>query len=182
MRDRGVERGPEQGAAQAAGQWYAVHTKPRQEELALEQLRRQGYEGYLPRLRERRRIRRRWQEVVAPLFPRYLFVRLREGVDDFGPIRSTIGVSDLVRFGGRPRPVPEGLVEELRAREDPAAGMHVLERRWRPGERLRVVEGPLAGLEAVFQAETAEERVIVLLRLLGRDTRVAVPRDALEPL
>ncbi len=163
------------------GHWYAVHTKPRQEELALVQLGRQGYQGYLPRVRERRRIRRRWQQVVAPLFPRYLFVRLREGVDDFGPIRSTLGVSDLVRFGGRPRPVPEGLVEELQAREDPQLRLHVLERRWEPGQRLRVVEGPLAGLEAVFQAETAEERVIVLLKLLGRETAVAVPRDALEP-
>ena len=87
--------------------WYLIHTKPRQEHIALTNLERQGYTCYLPLLRVEK-IRRRKAEVVSePMFARYLFVRLStsDNAPSWAPIRSTLGVSQLVRFGapGPPR-------------------------------------------------------------------------------
>lgn len=79
-------------------QWYVVYAKSRQEAVAEENLGRQGYEVYLPLIAQPRRQRGQWRQVLEPLFPRYLFVHLRLGCDNIGPIRYTTGVSSLVRF------------------------------------------------------------------------------------
>ena len=65
--------------------WYVIQTKPRQESVAIENLERQGYAAYCPKMAQakRRRQRQRWQKVIEPLFPRYLFVQLAMGIDDF---------------------------------------------------------------------------------------------------
>ena len=56
--------------------WFLVHTKPRQEDVALVNLERQGYRCYLPRLRVEKILRRKAVVVIEPMFSRYLFVRL----------------------------------------------------------------------------------------------------------
>ena len=56
--------------------WYVVHTHPRGESLAFVNLQRQGLEAFLPQYLKRRRHARRTQWVPAPLFPRYLFVKM----------------------------------------------------------------------------------------------------------
>jgi len=93
--------------------WYAIHTKPRQEEHAAVHLRRQEFEIYLPRIKQARRFRQRWRDMIEPLFPRYLFIRLDLGNDNVAPIRSTRGVSKLVSFNGLPATVPEPLIDAL---------------------------------------------------------------------
>lgn len=56
--------------------WYAVYTQAGKERFALQNLANQGFEAYLPSYRKRRRHARRVDTVLAPLFPRYLFVRM----------------------------------------------------------------------------------------------------------
>ena len=94
--------------SEAVVDWYLVHTRPRQEEIAREHLARQGYGVYLPRLQLPRRRRGRWLDVVEPLFPRYLFAGARRDEQSVHPIRSTRGVSALVRGGESYAPVPSG--------------------------------------------------------------------------
>ena len=89
--------------------WYLVHAKPRQEDTALANLARQGFEAFLPRMRRQVRHAGRWRERVEALFPRYLFVSLDPETHDWAPIRSTVGVSSLVRFGDEPARVPPDL-------------------------------------------------------------------------
>jgi len=161
--------------------WYTVYTKPRKEPVAEENLRRQGYEVYLPRLQRTRRRRNRWVEVIEPLFPRYLFTWLQEGQDNFAPIRSTFGVIDLVRFGGAPQPVPEGLVETIQNCEDQQRGCRIARKPLQRGRKIEILEGPFAGLKGVFEAEKAGDRVVILLQLLGRDSRITLARDAVVP-
>ena len=161
--------------------WYLVHSKPRRERAALANLERQGYRAYLPLMRSRRRIAGRYQSRVEAMFPRYLFLDLDDTVDDWGPIRSTVGVSQLVRFGPRAARVPDALVQALKARED-EDGVQVLPRRGlKAGERVRIVEGPMAGYEAVYQARSGQARVIVLLEIAARTAAVSVREDDVEP-
>ena len=158
--------------------WYAALCKPRQEAVAEAHLANQGFAVYLPRLKTPRRRAGRWVDVVEPLFPRYLFVAADLEAKSLAPIRSTKGVSGLVRFGGEPSVVPDNLIATLRRREDTATGLHVCARPlFAPGDRVKLLQGPLTGLEGVFAAETGDLRVVVFLEMLGRLNRLEVSRD-----
>lgn len=161
--------------------WYLVHARPRQEEVAREHLERQGYGVYLPRLQLPRRRRARWQEVVEALFPRYLFAGVRREQQSLHPIRSTRGVSALVRSGPQYTPVPASLLEELRRRED-EQGLHQLRPQGLgPGDPVRIIAGPFAGLEAVFHSRQGEDRVRVLLEIIGASTAATLPAGLVVP-
>lgn len=155
--------------------WYVVFTKPRQETIALGQLERQGYTCYLP-LRAVEKLRRgRRIHGTEPLFNRYLFVRLGGGLDgpSWTPIRSTLGVSHVVRFGSEPAWAADGLIEQLRRCEPIALGR--AEPLYQPGDRLRINEGPYAGLSAVYQMDDGDARARVLIQLLQRPAQLTVP-------
>lgn len=158
--------------------WYAVCCKPRQEAVAEENLRRQGYYVYLPRISATRRRQGQWIEVIEPLFPRYLFIRVDPVRQSTATVRSTRGAIGLVRFGGQPAVVPDEVIGTIAQREDAASDLH---RNYRPlfciGDEVRLVGGPLAGMAGVFSHEDGEARVIVLLELLGKTNIVRVNRD-----
>ena len=159
--------------------WYVVATKPRQEVFALENLERQGYRVLLPKLELRKRRRGKWQEVVEPLFPGYLFVALAAGVDDAAPIRSTSGCVGLVRFGGRQVPVPDELMTPL---FKIGTSIPVGQELFKSGEQLRLESGPFAGLLAVFDLPKGRDRAQVLLKILGKARPLTVSVDDLSRL
>jgi transcriptional antiterminator RfaH len=153
--------------------WYLIYTKPRQEKSALQNLEQQGYQCYLPLL-PKEKLR---QGAVAltdePLFPRYLFINLAQDfmAKSWSPIRSTKGVSRLVRFGADPARIDDALVDLLRAHE--ASVLAEPERLFNPGERVRLTEGPFAGIEGIYQMADGDRRVMVLIELMSK--RVVVP-------
>jgi len=161
--------------------WFVVHTKPRQEAVAQAQLERQGYPVYFPRLCLPRLRRSRWSDVIEPLFPRYLFVGLEVGEQALAPIRSTRGVSTVLRFGDRYAEVPMALVDALRKRAD-ESGMHVLaDPGFHKGDRLHIIAGPFHGFEAVFESAAGADRVRVLLEVLGAASSVTLPMACMVP-
>jgi len=157
--------------------WYVAETQPRAEAKALWHLERQGFAAYLPQYRRRRRHARRTDWVRAPLFPRYLFVEIDVARAAWRAIRSTVGVARLVCNGEIPAPVPAGVVEDIRGREG-ADGLVAMPPSFRRGEKVRIVGGAFADQVGLFECATDEERVILLLDLLGRRMRIAVPIDA----
>jgi transcriptional antiterminator RfaH len=160
--------------------WYLVYSKPRQEGVAAENLSRQGYENYLPLIRTRRRRQGQYVTLIEPMFPRYLFIHLSDQTDNWGPIRSTLGVSSLIRFGDIPAQVPDGLIAALRGREDETGVQQFELPDFKPGDRVRIAEGPMAGYEGIFQARSSKERVVVLLDVVGKATRVQMPLSHIE--
>lgn len=161
--------------------WYLIYSKPQQERLALENLARQGYEAYLPLIRNRRRRGGRYVQAIDPMFPRYLFIHLNDETDNWGPIHSTFGVSKLVRFGDLPARVPDDLVASLQAGEDEAGVQNLPPPDFRIGDKVRIVEGPMAGYEGIFHAKTSQERIIILLQIAGQSTRVQLAAGHIEP-
>lgn len=167
--------------SEAVKQWYLVYAKPRAEAVAQTNLERQGYATYLPLIRQPRRRAGRRVFAIGPMFPRYLFIRLDRATDNWGPIRSTLGVVSVVRFGGVAAPVPDGLIEALKRREDDQ-GLHVVPvDSYHPGARVRIIEGGLMGYEGVFLARSGHDRIAVLLELMGRTARTVVDAGAVEP-
>jgi transcriptional antiterminator RfaH len=162
------------------GTWFAVVTKPRRERTALENLRRQGFECFLPMAENpyQRRRREPNHRVVEPLFPRYLFLKAKPGEKDLAPVRSTLGVVGLVRFGVKLAAVPDSIIAAIKSRIDPETGLvRILPVPVGQGDRIKVFDGPLAGVEGVVQERVSEKRALILLEILGRRTEVEV--DAL---
>ncbi len=164
-------------------QWFAVQSKPRQESTAKEQLQRQGFTAYLPMMTVRKRRRAGWTTSAEPLFPRYLFINADISEQSLAPVRSTLGVSGLVRFGNVLRPLPDAVVHYLQQAEA-AQGSLSGEESWpfRAGDKVAVLEGAFAGLTAVFEGAQPEARAMILIELLGRQNTVEVPINALNAL
>ena len=158
--------------------WYVVQTQTNAERKAASHLIRQGFEAYLPRYLKRRRHARRVDIVPAPLFPRYMFVAVDMATQRWRSIHSTLGVARLVCNGEEPAPVPIGVVETLRARED-VGGFIPLDTRPRfaPGDKVRVLDGAFTECLGLIDFVTDRERVAILLDLLGRKVRVVLDAD-----
>lgn len=160
--------------------WYLLQTKPRQERLAKEHLERQEYGTYLPLTLFRRKRRGKLIRVIDPMFPRYLFIHLSDETDDWRPIRSTIGVAALVRFGQEPARVPDNLIQCLRSREDAEGILIPSTKDYVPGDKLRIAEGPFEGYEAIFSCNTAKKRVIVLLKIAESFIKLELDQSLIE--
>lgn len=162
----------------AAQGWYVVYTKPRQEQTARQNLLGQHFEVWLP-------LMGRWTRkgtdrvcIAEPMFPRYLFLRTMHREQSLAPVRSTPGAVGLVRFGERPPTLNDEAVETLRQLADETREPPGLPK---PGSRVRVMAGPLAGLEALVAA-SASRRVEIFLTLLGRDIHVSLSPSLVEAL
>lgn len=159
--------------------WYVVQTQVHAENKAVANLKRQGFDVYLPRYLKRRRHARRIETVPAPLFPRYLFVGFDRMLARWRSIHSTVGVSHLVRYGDEPAIVPEYVIAELRAREG-EDGFVKLSRapQFARGEKIRVVDGAFSACFGSFEGMADRDRVAILLDLLGRKVRVVLDGES----
>jgi transcriptional antiterminator RfaH len=152
----------------AERQWFAVRTKARREEYAGEQLKRRGVVVFFPRVLECGRAQ------VAPLFPGYLFVHIAL-LGQYYRVVWTPGVRCFVAFGATPAPVPEAVIRLLRASAGDGDVIHQ-QPRLRPGDRVEINRGPLAGLVAVIQQPcSGRGRVRILLDFLRRGASVELP-------
>lgn len=157
--------------------WYLIHTKPRQEARALTNLIQQGYECYLPLHQVEKLQKGKVNVIEEALFPRYLFIKLstsQEG-QSWSPIRSTLGVHRLVTFGTQPAKVGDDLVKILKNFENSKAG--AVDKFYNAGDVLRIIEGPFAGLSAIYQIADGERRAMVLIELLHRPVKIAIDNN-----
>jgi len=160
--------------------WYLIYTKPQQEDVALRNLEQQDYSVYLPRITEKKRVRGMQQEVTGPMFPRYLFIELNQEFDNWSPIRSTRGVSGLVRFGLQPARVPGDFIRGLQDGAERLSELMLQAARFNLGDKVIMMDGPFKGYEAVFQAQKGTERAIVLLEIANRHTQLQVGIDEID--
>jgi transcriptional antiterminator RfaH len=159
--------------------WYLIHTKPSHEALAQTHLERQGFRVYFPRVLQSLPTRQGWRERVVPLFPRYVFLQVRMSEQALAPVRSTVGVAGVVRFGSEYAVVSNRVVEDLQARADRETGLHRLKSSTLArGTPVTVSFGSYDAIEGVFDREAGADRVVVLLKLLGQDASVCVPVGA----
>lgn len=162
--------------------WYLLQAKPRQENVAKLNLERQGYTVYLPLAPVRRKMRGKVTTESAPMFPLYLFINLQEGTDDWGPIRSTIGIARLVRFGQIPARIPDQLILMLKSREDEKGIQRLPVKTVQPGDKVRIAAGPFEGYEAIVQATSSRSRIVLLMKVIESFIKVEIDQDSLEPV
>lgn len=164
--------------------WYLAFSKPKQEELARQQLVNQGYEAYLPLFKKLGKARSPASQdsalVREPMFPRYVFFKPGVATQSISAARSTRGVTSIVRFGFVPATVSDDLIDAIRALE--------LEREqadlaqispFQPGTRVRLREKGLQCLEGLV-VSVSSKRVTLLLEILGREKELCVEHSKLE--
>lgn len=160
--------------------WYVVHTKPRQESRACLNLERQGYDCFLPTITKKKVGRATLELISEPLFSRYLFISLDTDLrsKSWAPIRSTIGVSKLVTFGGEPARVHSDLIVQLQNHETNLSSKP--QSPFQAGDLVTIRDGAFAGVEAVYQMDDGEARAMVLIDLLHRPNRISLPMTSLQ--
>ncbi len=162
-----------------AGQWYAVRVKPNCERTAAAVLSAKGLEHCLPLYKDRRRWSDRYKTVELPLFSGYLFCRFDRArrVE----VLSTPGILHVVSFGGVPAPVEPAEIAALQAIVGsglPAEPWPYLE----AGQRVRIVEGPIAGVCGIVCGFKSRHRLVVNVTLLRRGVSVEVDSDWVSPM
>ena len=157
----------------AAMRWVAINTHPHKEHLAVENLMRQKFGVYCPRIQKRIRHARRVRDVTRPLFPGYVFAEVAPDLTMWRPILSTYGVRTVIRFGDQPAFVDNRFIDGLRAREiggvisKPVAP-------YRIGQEVLLTGGPFDGLIATIIAMDEKDRLVLLTKLLNQNVRVKV--------
>ena len=159
--------------------WMVVQTKPWKELLVERALRDLGVPSFLPRIHATVRAGKHSQHRIQPMFPTYVFARL-EATSPVLAIRYLPGVRDFLRSGELPQTVAPEIVALLRERIGPTGIFEPPAIRFRAGDRVRIEEGPLRGLEAIFERElSGPKRVAVLLSSIALPARVILGTSAL---
>ena len=172
---------PVRGFVPLSALWYVVNTQARKERIAADNLRRQGYEVFLPVLSKTVRHARSVRLAFEAYFPGYLFVRFDLASQRWRPIESSVGVLRLIKAGNRPTPAPVGLVETLIERSGPDGLLRLEPEGLQPGQVVRITTGPFADSLAIVDRASGVERDRVLLTLLGQATAVSLARQDVVP-
>lgn len=159
--------------------WFSIVSKPQHERAVCDGLTQKGLETFLPQYEATRRWSDRVKRLQLPLFPQYVFCR-------FDPARrwqvlQTAGVRSIVAFGGESAAIPDHDIERVRA----LVASHLTLEPWpflKTGQRVRVQEGPLEGLEGIIADASGTHRVVVSLDLLQRSVAVQIDRARVSPL
>jgi len=163
------------------GAWYVLHTKSRFENVVHEGLSKKSLEAFLPKIQVRSRRRDRRIMIREPLFPGYLFVKSALEAYEHLEILKTTGV---VRFIGNregPLPVPNENIESLMIMVAGADAI-ITGKRFKKGDKVIVINGPLAGVTGIFAHYRGKKRVIVTIEALGQYAGVDVSEEDVEIL
>ena len=158
--------------------WFLLQFKPNSHHLAERNLQRQGFESFLPLCEITKHRSSRYVTDLRPLFPGYMFVAFDPERGSWRQINCTIGVSKLVSFGCQPSPVPLDLISGLMLRCD--AGGKLLPQQLNKGDEVQLLTGPFVNYIAKVETIDAKQRVLVLMDLMGRITRMSVDSNQLQ--
>ncbi len=161
--------------------WFVAYTQPLKESVAKHNLEEQGYDVYLPMFKKTRRHARRVDEVLQPLFPRYIFVGLDLEIDGWRSVNGTRGVGYILLNDGHPVSMPTSVIDTLKSQENEQGIVPIsCVETFVKGERLRIVDGGFKDQIAIFEKMDDKQRVQLLLNFLGRETKISLPAYTVE--
>jgi len=166
--------------------WYLVQFKPNAAQIAVRNLDNQKFGTFLPLQEITKRKGKIFQQQIRPLFPGYLFVQIDPHQGPWRQVNSTRGVACLVRLGAEPSVVPNEIVEALMARCDKKSILRqTSETRsslLHAGNQAKVTQGPFSGFIATISDIEPNNRINILIEIMGQTTKVAINAGALQPI
>jgi transcriptional antiterminator RfaH len=145
--------------------WYLIQTKPQQEDIAVQNLSNQEFNIFYPKATIK-------SKKVVPLFPRYLFIELDNKKQNWTPVRSTRGVANFVRFGLSFAVVPNKIIDMIKIQQQQTIEKLVSIRSHHQGDNIEIKTGVFKGQQAIFKNYNSQDRIIVLLKLIGQQQEI----------
>jgi len=160
-----------------SGAWCAIYTRHQHEKVIAQILSAKGLEVFLPLYNATRRWKDRTMHLSLPLFPCYLFLRgMKERRLE---VVTTPGIVFILAINGEAATIPESEIESVRRviewgnRVEPHPFL-------RCGDRVRVISGPLQGLEGILVRKKNLCRLVLSVEILERSAAVEVDVSAVE--
>ena len=158
--------------------WLLLQTKPREEQRASEHLQNIGATTFLPTIQVEKITRGKRNTKTEPLFPGYIFVQnpdaQEQGALTYTTIRSTRGVSKIVKFGTDYTLLPETLITQIKGLTPTGSDPYLRSTAPNPGDKIQITSGPFSGLEAIYQQSDGQLRSMVLINILYQQTQMSI--------
>mgnify|MGYP002023058738 FL=1 len=150
--------------------WYLIKTKPKQEKIAIANLQNQNYHVYCPYAKINSK--------VVVLFPGYLFIYLDETTENFSPIRSTKGILNFVRFGLSYANISNKIIDFIKYNEIDTTKKIKKLNDFKVGDKVEITEGVFKNYVAIFQSLKSDERVLLLINLMGQQQSIKIKKKS----
>ncbi len=160
-------------------EWFILQFKSNSHHLAAKNLNRQGFETFLPLHDTTSRKLSRFINTSKPLFPGYMFIKFDRAESEWHKINNTYGVSRLITFNSLLKSIPTKFVDSLMKRYD-SSGKLIPIQKLKEGDRVKILKGPFADFIASVENYESEQRIWVLMDLMGRTTKIQIPSEALN--
>lgn len=162
--------------------WFVAQLKPQGLRMAVQNLGRQDFQSFCPKRLETSIKRGRATMAEKPLFPGYLFVQFDPAEAGWTSINGTRAINRLIITDLRkPKPLPAEFMSGLMARCG-TLGVVVAPSGLEVGDTIRVLSGPFAEAVARIEQFTDDERLQILMDLMGQKTRISVSKSKVEKL
>ena len=159
-------------------EWFILQFKSNSHHQATKNLNRQGFETFLPLHETTSRRLSRFINTSKPLFPGYMFIKFDRAESEWRKINSTYGVSRLITFNSILKSIPTIFVDHLMKRYD-LSGKLIPIQKLKKGDQVTVLKGPFANFIATVEKYEADQRIWILMDLMGRKTKIQTPSDNL---
>jgi len=159
-------------------EWFILQFKPNAHHQANKNLNQQSFETFLPLYNTTSRKASRFINANRPLFPGYMFITFDRKRSKWHKINNTYGVSRLVTFNHTLKPIPDIFVTNLMKRCDLSGNLLPI-KKLKKGDRVTVLKGPFTNFIATVEKYEADQRIWILMDLMGRKTKIQTPSDNL---
>ena len=160
--------------------WYAVYTKPRHERKVNVHLARDGIATFLPEIERWSRRKDRKKKILYPIFPGYLFINTELSVENRLKVIKTKGVVRILGTKGVPTAIPTHQIDAIQklvdSKNDVSPYPYL-----KKGQLVRVIGGPLNGVEGIFVSDKGKGKLVVSIDILHRAVSVAIEEADVEP-
>ena len=161
-------------------EWFILQFKSNSHHQAKKNLNRQGFEVFLPLHDTTSRKVSRFENNTKPLFPGYMFIKFDRERPEWHKINSTYGVSRLITFNSILKSIPTKFVNTLMNRYD-LSGNLIPIKELKKGDQVKVLKGPFANFIATIESYETDQRIWILMDLMGRKSKILTPSDTLQP-
>ena len=146
--------------------WFIAQIKPNSYNTAIQNLERQGFETFLPKMQITQRQKNKFLVKNVYVFPGYMFVCFDPYIISWTKINSTYGVSKILVFNKKPSEISSDLILELKIRYEINSNPTQKEK-LQKGDSIKFSKGPFTDLIAKVESVDEKNRIWILLEAMG---------------
>jgi len=156
--------------------WYIAQIKPNSYLSAIQNLERQGFETFLPKMEITERQKNKFVIKNVYVFPGYMFVCFNPRILTWTKINSTYGVSKIITFNKKPSEISSDLIIEIKNRYEINSNQ-TQEEKLHKGDSIKFHKGPFANLIAKVESTDEKSSIWVLLEVMGGYQRLKLQNN-----